>query len=220
MIIKHLKNWVFNEVYQLLRFGNYIPDTSKVSIHNTAKVYGSRLDGEISISEGCLIARCELYGNISLGRYTSLNGPNLDIYTGTEKVIVGNFCSIARNVSFQGNNHITTRATTYPIFKNIFKEDNNGEFVSKGSIEVGSDVWIGSHSVILSGTKIHHGAVIAANSVVAGEIPPYAIAGGSPAKVIRYRFSRETVEKLLNSQWWEWDMERIHTNKSFFSQDL
>ena len=219
-MLRNFKNKLFNSLYLLLRFGNFIPNTSRVSIHHTAKVYGSRLDGDINIGEGSMVARCELYGKIDIGRYSSLNGPNTDIVADGGKVTIGQFCSIARNVSMQVSNHVMTRATTYPIFKNLFEEENEGEFISKGNISIGNDVWIGAHALILSGAKINDGAIIAANSVVAGEIAAYAIAAGSPAKVIKYRFNQQVINELLNKQWWDWPIEKIKTKKKFFERNL
>ncbi len=220
MMIKSLKNKLFNKIYLLLRFGNFIPSSSHLKIHKKSKIYGSRLDGVITIGEGCLVARCELYGDIEIGRYTSLNGPNTDIVAEGGKVTIGNFCSIARNVSMQVSNHAMARATTYPIFKNVFKEENINDFISKGDISIGNDVWIGAHALILSGAKINNGAVIAANSVVTGEIPAYAIVAGSPAKVIKYRFSPEVIEQLLKKKWWDWSVERIKLERDFFKTNI
>ena len=219
-MIKTIKNKFFNIIYLLLRFGNFIPSTSNLTIDEKAKIYGSRLDGTISIGEGCMVARCELYGTIDIGRYTSLNGPNTDIVADGGKVIIGQFCSIARNVSMQVSNHVMNHVTTYPIFKNVFKEENTGEFVSKGDIIIGNDVWIGAHALILSGTKINDGAIIAANSVVTGEIPAYAVAAGSPAKVLKYRFSNEVINDLKEKQWWNWPIEKIKKEKDFFKNSL
>ena len=219
-MLKKLKTRLFNSIYALLRFGNFIPTSSRVSIHKTAKVYGSRLDGDIKIGEGSKVERCELYGRINIGRYSSLNGPNTDIVADGGKVTIGQFCSIARNVSIQVSNHAMTRATTYPIFKNIFKENNKGEFVTRGDISIENDVWIGAHAVVLSGAVIHNGAIIAANSVVTGEIPAYAIAAGVPAKVIKYRFSQEVIDDLLEKKWWNWSLEKIKDEKAFFERNL
>jgi acetyltransferase-like isoleucine patch superfamily enzyme len=219
-MIEALKNKLFNSMYRLLRFGNFIPFTSKVSINKKSRVYGSRLDGNITIGEGCMVARCELYGEIEVGRYTSINGPNTDIVADGGKVSIGQFCSIARNVSMQVSNHNISRATTYPIFKNVFKEKNEGEFTTKGNISIGNDVWIGAHALILSGSKISDGVVVAANSVVTGEIPPYAIVAGSPAKVIKYRFSPELIEELLEKEWWNWSIQKIKEEKKFFGKRL
>ena len=219
-MIKRLKHKIFKSIYQLLRFGNFMPSTSQISLGKDVKLYGSRLDGNISIGEGVRVARCELYGTIEVGRYTSINGPNTDVVADGGKVTIGQFCSIARHVSMQVSNHAMSRATTYPIFKNVFKEKCDDEFTSKGNIVIGNDVWIGTHSVILSGAKINDGAIVAANSVVTGEIPAYAIVAGAPAKVLKYRFPQNVIDDLLEKQWWNWAIEKIKDEKTFFSQDL
>jgi acetyltransferase-like isoleucine patch superfamily enzyme len=219
-MIRSIKKFLFIKIYELLRFGNYISSTARLEIHKDSKVYGSRLDGNIKVAAGCNISRVELYGNIQIGRYSSLNGPNTDIVAEGGNVIIGQFCSIARNVSIQLSNHRIDVVSSYPIQKNIFKESGKSDFTSKGNVVIGNDVWIGSHSVILSGTKIHHGAVVAANSVVTGDIPPYAIVAGSPAKVIRYRFSEKVINRLLEEKWWDWELEKIKSNPEYFSKSL
>jgi tetrahydrodipicolinate N-succinyltransferase len=80
---------------------------------------------------------------------------------------------------------------------------------SKGDIHVGCDVWIGTDAMILSGVTIGHGAVIAARSVVTKDIPPYAVAAGSPARVIRYRFPPDQIQALLDLQWWSWPEHKV-----------
>jgi len=129
-------------------------------------------------------------------------------------VKVGSFCSIADNVTiFIGGNHRTDWVTTYPfghIHKDVFDHHGKGHPATKGDVVIGNDVWIGSGSTILSGTKIGDGAVIAANSVVVKDIPAYAIAGGNPAKVLKMRFSRKQIDKLLQNPWWELSDSRIN----------
>lgn len=139
---------------------------------------------------------------ISIGNYTVINGPNTDIFAKLNPVKIGAFCSIARNVTFQEYNHDHDKFTTYFFNKYLLKRAVKNDITSKGSIEVGNDVWIGTQSVILSGSKIGDGAVIAANSVVTGDIPSYAIAAGSPAKVIKYRFDQKKIDFLLQLEWW------------------
>ncbi len=77
---------------------------------------------------------------------------------------------------------------------------------------VGNDVWIGQDVVIKGGVKIGNGAVIGARSVVTKDIPPYAVAAGAPAKVIKYRFEQEKMDLLQKLQWWNWDTEKIYQN--------
>ena len=129
-------------------------------------------------------------------------------------VKVGSFCSIADNVTiFIGGNHRTDWVTTYPfghIHQNVFPWHGQGHPATKGDVVIGNDVWIGSGSTILSGIKIGDGAVIAASSVVVKDIPAYAIAGGNPAKVLKMRFSRKQIDKLLQNPWWELSDSRIN----------
>ncbi len=80
---------------------------------------------------------------------------------------------------------------------------------NKGDIVVGSDVWIGYEAVILSGVHIGDGAIIGARAVVTRDVSPYTVVGGIPAKEIKKRFDEETIEKLLETQWWNWPIDKI-----------
>jgi len=88
--------------------------------------------------------------------------------------------------------------------------------ISRGDISIGSDVWIGSNVIILSGVTIGDGAVIGAGAVVTKDIPPYAVAAGVPAKVIKSRFSDEDITLLLSARWWDWDFEKIKRRLPMF----
>jgi len=102
---------------------------------------------------------------------------------------------------------------------NIFKDPcPNTDIVSKGTISIGSDVWIGAKSTILSGSIIGHGCVIGANSVVKGQFPPYSIIAGSPGRVVRMRFDENSINKLLELNWWNWSKEKLNRFRPFFSE--
>lgn len=139
----------------------------------------------------------ENLNKISVGKstYGSLNCQFWNLPD--EGLKIGRFCSIAEGVTFLlSGEHRYDCITSYP-----FKVLNFGfekEAVSKGKIIVGDDVWIGFNSLILSGVNIGQGAVVAAGSVIVKDVPPYAIVGGNPAKVIKYRFSEKIIEKLLS----------------------
>ena len=126
----------------------------------------------------------------------------------------GSFCSIGANVKiFLDGNHRTDFVTTFPFghtSKDTFKTDIVENPVSKGDVVIGNDVWIATNVTIMSGVKIGDGAVIANNSHVVKDVEPYSIVGGNPAKLIRYRFTRDQIDNLLKIKWWEWPDEKIN----------
>lgn len=113
----------------------------------------------------------------------------------SEKLIIGDFCSIAPYVQFiLASDHPYKGLSTFPFKVKILGHDT--EAISKGDIIVKDDVWIGLNSIILSGVTIGQGAIVAAGSVVTKDVPAYSIVGGNPARVIKYRFEPEVVEEL------------------------
>ena len=130
------------------------------------------------------------------------------------KVAVGSFCSIGKEVLFLVRaNHPLHTASTFPL--RSFAKDNL-ELTSKGPILIGNDVWIGQRAILMSGVTVGDGAVIGAGAVVTRDVPPYAIVGGNPARIIRYRFDGSTIEGLLSIRWWEWPDEKITQNIDLF----
>jgi acetyltransferase-like isoleucine patch superfamily enzyme len=122
------------------------------------------------------------------------------------KVVIGDYCSIAEGVTiFIGHEHRTDWVTTYPL-----NGDGNEHLASKGDVVIGNDVWIGRNATILSGVTVGDGAVIGACALVTKDVPPYAIVGGVPAKVLKYRFTPEQIAALQRIQWWEWPTEKIN----------
>lgn len=133
-----------------------------------------------------------------------------------DKLIIGKFCMIASGVSFimNGGNHLTESTSAYPfaIFGGAWKDAMEGKhYPSKGDTIIGNDVWIGHNATIMPGITVGDGAIIATGSVVTKDVEPYAIVGGNPNKKIKNRFSEQTIEKLLQIQWWNWDIEKITT---------
>lgn len=166
--------------------------------------------------------------NIEIGDYTMYNDfvqdpldfeKNNVLYhypINKDKLKIGKFCSIACGAKFlfTSANHTMSSLSTYPfpIFfeewgldaKNICNAWDN-----KGDIVIGNDVWIGYEAVILSGVAIGDGAIIGSRAVVTKDVEPYTIVGGVPAKPIRKRFDDETIQKLENIRWWNWDEKQI-----------
>jgi acetyltransferase-like isoleucine patch superfamily enzyme len=152
----------------------------------------------------------------SIGKYTYSGNINITNNYDNSRYEIGNFCSIAKNLTISlGGNHRMDWVTTYP-FGHINKDkfnSFNGEghpAATKGNVIIGNDVWIGDNVTIMSGVNIGDGAVIANNSHVVKNVEPYSIVGGNPAKLIRYRFTKEQIEKLLEIKWWYWDDEKIN----------
>lgn len=165
-----------------------------------SKVFSTRM------GFGSGISRDSIMDSVSMGRYTTL-GPDV-------KIIVGQ--------------HPTSKiASTHPAFysnrgqmgftyldKTIFNENRFAQAPYK--VVIGNDVWIGSYVRIMEGVTIHDGAVVAAGAIVTKDVPPYAIVGGVPAKIIKYRFDEETIKKLLDLKWWEKGQEWIKKHADAF----
>jgi acetyltransferase-like isoleucine patch superfamily enzyme len=141
------------------------------------------------------------------------------------KLIVGNFTSIADGVQFfmsNGFGHDVKNVSTFPfgyVSRRKFRGAINKSKNTNGDIIIGNDVWIGENAVVMSGVKIGDGAVIANNSHIVKDVPPYALVGGNPAKLIKYRFDEETISKLLEIKWWDWDDEKINVNVNLLCND-
>ena len=135
-------------------------------------------------------------------------------------VRIGNYCSIANNVAFLvSSDHPLHFLSTYPFKTKLLNMGYEG--VSKGDIIIDDDVWIGYGATILSGVHIGQGAVIAAGAVVTKDVPPYAIVGGVPAKVIQYRFKEEVISFLLKLDYSKLDSKMIkeHLDELYISID-
>lgn len=140
-----------------------------------------------------------------------------------DKLIIGKFCAIATDAKFimNGANHAISGISTYPfsIFGNGWEKvtPKPGELPYKGDTVVGNDVWIGFDATIMPGVKIGDGAIIGAKALVTKDVPPYTVVGGNPARVLKERFDKTTVEKLVKIQWWNWSIEKITANLSIIT---
>ena len=142
-----------------------------------------------------------------------------------DKLIIGKFCAIASGVKFimNGGNHATDGFSTYPfaVFGQGWESAMPDHWPHKGNTVVGNDVWLGYNATLLPGIKIGDGAIVAAQSVVTQSVQPYTIVGGNPAREIRQRFDSDTIQVLLEIQWWHWDRAKITRNlKAISGSDL
>ncbi|MEB0078815.1 CatB-related O-acetyltransferase [Pseudomonas sp. CCI3.2] len=124
---------------------------------------------------------------------------------------VGAYTSIATGVKILlGGEHRTDWVTTYPFPAMISEVNDILDFsTTKGDVVIGSDCWICTDAMILSGVTVGHGAIVAAGAMVNRNVAPFSVVGGNPCKFIRWRFDEETRATLLQSAWWEWPIEEV-----------
>jgi len=146
----------------------------------------------------------------------SYGNPRILRWDYSSKIKIGNFCSLGPDIDFYiGGNHrvdwISTSQLPASQFNDVFEKAKTIKnfSISKGDIEIGHDVWIGGRTTILSGVKIGTGAVIAAGSVVVNDVDPYTITGGNPNRIIKKRFKDSTIQKLLETEWWNLSDDKI-----------
>jgi acetyltransferase-like isoleucine patch superfamily enzyme len=162
------------------------------------------------------------YTKYSIGKYT-YGAPIVKDWHQGATLKIGDFCSIAENVTILlGGNHPTDWVSSFPfgiVFDGFKEQYYNYPKLSKGSVIIGNDVWIGLNTTILSGVTIGDGAIVAAGSIITKNVEPYAIVGGNPAKVIKKRFNEEAVSKLLVIRWWNWKIDKIKDNLDLIMSD-
>ena len=174
----------------------------KVSVYVIMVVYhgkciiNSQLGHDVDIDVNCNIVEC------NIGRHSYIAHDSQVVNTE-----IGSFCSISDHVYIGGAEHPMDWVSTSPVFQNVRHSGPKTRYAKHElpqlpGTKIGSDVWIGHNVTIKAGVNIGHGAVIGSGAVVTKDVPPYAVVCGVPAKVIKYRFDKETISRLLESQWW------------------
>jgi virginiamycin A acetyltransferase len=162
------------------------------------------------------------YTKYEIGKYT-YGAPIVKDWHHSSTLKIGNFCSIAENVTILlGGNHPTDWISSFPfgfIFEDFRERHYQSPKLTKGDVIIGNDVWIGINVTILSGVTIGDGAIVAANSIVTKNVLPYTIVAGNPAKVLKKRFDDDAISKLLIIQWWNWEIEKIKENLDLILSD-
>lgn len=149
----------------------------------------------------------------------------INIFSNINNTDIGKFTSISNNLKSGLGMHPSNFMSTSPFFyakKNALKKSIaiSSTFEEFKRVTIGSDVWIGADVIVLDGIKIGNGAIIGANTVVTKDVPDYAVVGGVPGRIIKFRFSEEYIELLKEIKWWNFDINLLRENIQLFNKEL
>jgi len=208
-------------------FNNILHPT--VVTYRNVSVSGTEADENVTIGDFSKVTDSKLSCAVRIDRNNGVYSSSIGrySYTGKNTIIlhadIGAFCSISWNVTIGGANHDYTRICQHSMLydgQSGIRPDGIDKCYDRFSdpLTIGNDVWIAAGAVITRGVTIGDGAVIAANSVVTKDVPPYAIVAGSPAKIIKYRFTPDIIELLTQLRWWLWPVEKIKQHYALLSE--
>lgn len=205
-------------------FGAYVCRNSKLGdnarVKRGAEVYNSELGPDVTVAENCIISNSKLEHYNKIYPDCRLSGVSMEDFSyiaassALDHIKIGRFCSIGPGFQGGTGNHPTNFVSTSPVFFSTLKQcgisfATKELFKETVEITICNDIWIGANVFIKDGVKIGNGAIVAAGAVVVNDVPDYAIVGGVPAKLIRYRFSEDIIDSLLKIQWWNWSLEQL-----------
>ena len=240
MIVRYILNWFIYLKYRIahpnskIAFGARISKGSKIgkniSIGTNSTIIDSILSDSVTIYPSCTISKCLLEKNTVVYPGSSLYEVNLGrfSYVGTHSELggtrFGSFCSCAPYLLVGSGDHPRDYVSSSPVFFSTLKQcgisfADRDYFDELKETIIGNDVWIGVRVFIRDGVNIGNGAIVGAGSVVVNDVPEYAIIGGVPARIIRFRFSDEIISQLLDIKWWDWSDEHLQKAQIHFAQN-
>lgn len=171
----------------------------------------------VNFGAGCSVATdAVVVGQLSVGAYTGINSGFVS--KGHGPVTIGRYCAIGHGVTVVSGQHPINRAALQFALYRRFGWDASER--KTAGVSIGSDVWIGDRAIVLPEVSIGHGAIIGAGAIVSRDVAPFEIVAGVPAKVIRNRFPDDVIEWLLETLWWEREVEELEGLQRFFEADL
>ena len=197
-----IKSLIPNTLIYLYNYIKYQIVYPQAIVSPKSFLSNTRLGKNVLVSGGIYLNDCQV------GDYSYIAGNEAGgIISGFHHTTIGKYCSIGNHIEMLSeSSHDYTKDFQYPFYSMsnspLFDQVKAKKETKISPILIGNDVWIGTNVIVLGGTTIGDGAVIGAGSVVTKNVPPYAIVVGSPARVIKKRFSQEKILKLLNKKWW------------------
>jgi acetyltransferase-like isoleucine patch superfamily enzyme len=169
-----------------------------LQLHKLVRVYKTNIN---NFNQVRIFPRVN--GSLKLGKFSlASNDAEVRCYRGPKDVTVGKYSSIGKCYFIIDGNHNPSFASTYPFCELFISTKAPYNELKKSIPTVGNDVWIGDEAYIYSGVNIGDGAVVAGNSVVTKDVPPYSIVAGNPARIVKYRFDKNTIERYIKLEWW------------------
>lgn len=208
-----------------LKYSIFAALLCQLATKRTGKRFLGRLLGMASRHEDGIIFSYSLRKflirerKVSLGAYSY--GQLTDLLKFPINTVIGRYVSIGPGVKIFQANHPLSFMSMHPFFYRKELGIVDKEMIDRRRINIGHDVWIGANAIITPGcSTIGNGSVIGAGAVVTKNIPTYAIVSGNPAKIIRYRYSRDQIEKLEKLKWWKKNLTELRLKKDFITQPV